>query len=71
MSLQWKDVDSSFVARVAYDNEGHNLYVDLDHGSYIYNGVPEAVYERFLEASSKGRFFNTKIKEVYTFTQYN
>lgn len=67
MSLQWKDVDSSFVVRIAHHND--SLYVDLDHGSYVYNGVPVAIFERFLNSTSKGSFFNTKIKEVYTYTQ--
>ncbi len=67
--LDWKEVDSSFVDRIAHDADTNNLYVVLDHGSYLYNGVPVSVFERFLEASSKGRFFNLKIKDVYTFTQ--
>ena len=67
--LDWKEIDSSFIDRVAYDENSGNLYVVLDHGSYVYNGVPVSVFERFLEASSKGRFFNLKIKDVYTFAQ--
>ena len=65
--LFWHTVDSSFVDAVAYDEDDNALYVTLSHGSYVYNGVPIHVFEEFLHASSKGSYFNTKIKDVYAF----
>jgi len=62
----WIEVDSSFVEAIAYNDDG--LYVTLSHGSYLYNGVPEQVFEDFKNASSKGQFFNLNVKDIYTFS---
>lgn len=67
-NVHWHEVQSSFVDAIAYDNNADDLYVTLSHGSYVYHGVPESVFDNFLEAPSKGRFFNRNVKDVYTFT---
>lgn len=66
--VHWHKVQSSFVEAVAYDNDADDLYVTLSHGSYVYHGVPKNVFDNFLEAPSKGSFFNRNVKDVYTFT---
>lgn len=66
--LHWHNVKSSFVDAVAYDGVTSELYVTLDHGSYVYSDVPAFIFEEFLLASSKGAYFNSKIKDVYLFT---
>ena len=67
-NLFWHSVDSSFVDAIAHDENDDTLYVTLKHGSYAYNGVPKHVFEDFLSASSKGTFFNMKVKDVYSFS---
>lgn len=67
-TLHWHNVKSSFVEAVAYDGKNSNLYVTLTNGSYVYNDVPAYIFEKFLLASSKGTYFNTKIKDVYIFS---
>lgn len=68
LNLYWHSVKSSFVDAVAYDAASGDLYVTLSHGSYVYSGVPAYKFEEFLLASSKGVYFNTQIKDNYTFT---
>ena len=68
IDIHWHKVESSFVEAVGYDSDTNDLYVTLSHGSYVYHGVPESVFHNFLEASSKGRFFNRNVKDVYIFT---
>lgn len=67
-ALHWHNVKSSFVEAVAYDGASGDLYVTLANGSYVYNDVPAYKFEEFLLASSKGTYFNTKIKDTYTFS---
>ena len=64
----WHNVQSSFVEAIAYDKNTSELYVTLSHGSYVYSGVPQIIFDEFLESSSKGSFFNRKVKNVYVFT---
>lgn len=65
--LYWHSTKSSFVDAIAYDHENNDLYVTLSHGSYVYNNVPRVVFEEFLLAGSKGKYFNANIKDVYPF----
>lgn len=62
-------VQSSNVEAIGYDPELSELHVRfLKLGSlYIYHGVPEGVFEDFLNAPSKGTFLNTYIKGNYDF----
>ncbi|WP_245408750.1 KTSC domain-containing protein [Variibacter gotjawalensis] len=53
--------------RIDYDDLSGRLEVTFSHGgSYTYYMVPRNVYERFLSASSKGRFFNLNIRDQYS-----
>ena len=61
-------VESATLATVGYD-EGQQL-LQLEFGSravYLYFGVPSAVYEALLGASSKGRCFNDTIRGRYPY----
>jgi len=66
--VKWHSVQSSFVEAIAYDKNTNELYVTLSHGSYVYSGVPQYVFDEFLVSPSKGTFFNRKVKDVYIFT---
>jgi hypothetical protein len=63
-------VSSSAILRIHYDEPSRKLRIIFVTGNtYTYHGVPRLVYERFLQAASKGTFFNEHIKDRYAFTQ--
>jgi hypothetical protein len=63
------DVKSTAVSRIAYDPETATLSVWFrDSGQcYRYFAVPPAAYQAFADAASKGRFFNTHIRDRYDY----
>ncbi len=59
-------VRSSNIRSVGYDPASRTLEVQFHSGGvYQYSGVPEAVYQSFMQAASKGSYFNEHIKERY------
>jgi hypothetical protein len=57
-------VESSAVARIGYDSEMEEAFVEyLDGDLYAYEGVPPDVFEALANAESKGTFVNAMIKE--------
>lgn len=57
----WQPVDSSAVSAVRWDISA--MEVRFTNGyEYAYPGVPMELFEEFLQASSKGKFFNSFIK---------
>ncbi len=66
--LNLRPVESSCVARLDYDPNAEEVYVEFhDSGLYAYRGVPPHVYEEFLAADSKGTFVNEEIKPRYPY----
>lgn len=58
-------VDSSAIAVVEY-GAGQRLDIELTNGRvYRYFDVPRDVYEAFMAAESKGRFYNDHIRDAY------
>lgn len=61
-------VISTAIARIEYDDLSYELRITFVTGNtYAYDGVPCDVYERFLQAESKGSFFNDHIRDGYPF----
>ena len=61
---QMQPVESSAVARIGYDAEREEAFVEyLDGDLYAYEGVPAEVFEELAHAESKGTFVNEVIKE--------
>ena len=59
-------VASSAFRRVTYNCATHELTVVFNDGTaYRYSALPKYVYEDLLCAKSKGRFFNTDIRNNY------
>ena len=58
--------NSSCFSKIGY-SEAHETLVLVfrNGGTYLYTGVPDAVWQSFRAADSLGRFFNTKIKGVF------
>ena len=64
------DVDSTAISEIDYDAERTKLLVRFVSGErYVYVGVPAEVCRSFVEADSKGRFFQLKIRDRYPFNR--
>jgi lysyl-tRNA synthetase class 2 len=62
------DVDSSAIQTIDYNNE--KLFVRFTSGErYVYVGVPAEVCRSFLDADSKGRFFQAEIRGCYPYNR--
>jgi hypothetical protein len=57
-------VDSTAIARIGYDVEAEEAYVEFrgSGGIYAYSGVPLGVFAELARADSKGAFVNDVIK---------
>jgi len=63
-------VSSSNLRSVGYDSSTNTLEIEFNSGGiYQYRGVPPAVYERLMSASSHGKYFHAHIKNVYPDTK--
>ena len=64
------DVDSTAIQAIDYDEARHKLFVRFQSGErYVYVGVPPEVCRSFVEAESKGRFFQSRIRDRYPFNR--
>ncbi|MGA2220565.1 MAG: KTSC domain-containing protein [Verrucomicrobiia bacterium] len=60
-------VQSSNIASVGYDADGQTLEVEFLHGGvYQYFGVPQAAFDDFMNAPSKGSYFQQNIRNAYS-----
>jgi hypothetical protein len=63
-------VVSSVIASVKYDAASENLLIRFVSGrTYLYSNVPSDVYEALLNADSKAAFFNTQIRDGYSYQE--
>lgn len=60
-------VSSSNLASVGYDPDSETLEVEFAKTGkvYEYYNVPQFMYDRLMEASSQGIFFNAEIRNAY------
>ena len=69
MTIQYKEVFSSNVKALAYDDATSTLYVEWINSktgrASAYAGVPIDVYENLLHAPSIGSMIHTDIKNTY------
>lgn len=64
------DVDSTAIREIDYDAERSKLLVRFESGErYVYVGVPGEVHRSFIDADSKGRFFQAQIRDRYPFNR--
>ena len=64
------DVDSAAIREIDYDAARAKLMVRFVSGHlYVYVGVPGEVHRSFLEADSKGRFFQAEIRDNYPYNK--
>ena len=63
-------IKSSVITAVEYDEEMQELDIAFTSGKiYRYFDVPLAIYAEFLDAASKGEFFNSYIKDAFRFAE--
>jgi len=62
-------VESASIEAIGYDRRTRELYVRfVESGhTYVYRGVEDEVFEKFLCAGSKGNYFNREIKGEYSY----
>lgn len=67
--IDWILVDSHAIRALSYDLSRSLLYIDFKNSTpqYTYRNVPMNVFNDFLTAPSKGRFYNCYIKDRYSF----
>ena len=65
--IEMKHVQSSLLDQVGYDPETKTLAIQMNNSSdvYYYEDVPQAVYDGFLAADSKGAYYVKHIKGQY------
>ena len=60
-------VSSRAISFVDYTPTTSEMSITFTHGRiYVYSDVPLELYNRFLEAHSKGEFYNKFIRDIYT-----
>ncbi len=57
-------VNSTAIAQIEWENGTLSIWFH-ESGRYDHPGVPESVYEAFLNSRSKGMFYNDRIKDRY------
>lgn len=63
---KWKPVKSSWITDVAYYEPMGFFEVRLKNGQeYTFKDVPKKIYQDFMDAKSKGEFFNRIIRDKY------
>jgi len=65
--IRKKIVDSDVIGSISYDVDTKTLAIKFRRGgSYAYSNVPKRVFENFMRARSKGKFFNDSIRNQYS-----
>lgn len=65
-----QEVESTVIKAIAYDEASEALTIEFVSGeTYVYAGVPKAVYEALMAAESKGEYFQGNIKGRYEFSK--
>lgn len=61
---------SSVIRAWSYDEAEHRLDVTFVSGKrYSYHAVPERIADGMRKATSKGSYFNRRIRDYFAFTQ--
>lgn len=68
--MRRRSVASTNLGAVGYDAKTRTLEVEfLNDRVYQYRGVPQNIHDQLMRASSKGRFFNTYVRDSYPFSR--
>ena len=65
MAVEWKDVSSSNVSRVGWDDEANELLVEFNSGSvYAYPDAGESAYQDLLTSTSPGGYVSRNLRRL-------
>lgn len=66
--IEMQSVESSLIAKIGYDAEAKTLAIQMNNSSdiYLYEAVPQSVFDDFLSADSKGAYFVNAIKGKFS-----
>jgi hypothetical protein len=68
--MERENIDSSTILSVGYDGQSEILEVEFKNGGiYQYYNVPQAIFEQFMESSSKGSFLHANIKSSFPYSK--
>jgi hypothetical protein len=68
--MEWREISSSVIARVAYDETSRTLIIEFRSGTfYDYFDVPESIYRELLSAESAGNYFAENIRDIYRYAR--
>ncbi|HYX46288.1 MAG TPA: KTSC domain-containing protein [Sphingomicrobium sp.] len=63
---------SNVIRRFAYCPDSGQLWVEFTTGRrYVYSDVPREVADTFRSAFAKGVYFNTRIRDRYSYREVN
>lgn len=63
-----RPIISNSIVNIGYDPNKLTLAIEFSEGGiYHYYNVPVSVYLNFVNANSRGRFFNHHIKPYYSY----
>jgi hypothetical protein len=69
-AVDWKAVESSLFTAAAYRPEARQLYLRFRDGNiYRYFDSTAEMYEAFVAAESKGRYFSSHIRNRFRYDQ--
>lgn len=60
---------STGMTSIGYDPETSELFVNFKNGRYTYRDVPQTVFDEFLAAPSKGKYFVATVRNRYQFSK--
>ena len=69
-AVNWVSVESSVFTAAAYRRDERQMYLRFHSGDiYRYFEFPQQMYNEFLVADSKGRYFSRNIRHRYRYEQ--
>jgi len=64
--MEMNSVNSSAISHIGYDRDTKQMKITFKQGkTYDYCGVPENIFDEFLNASSVGKYYDKYIKDNY------
>ena len=66
--IPMQPVNSSSIASAGYERDTMTMRIEFTSGArYEYYAVPQDVFDRFMQSSSKGTFFQVSIRPCFEF----
>lgn len=65
IELKMIPVDSSAIAEIGYEDGMLTICFRSRRELYSFPNVPEQIFKDFLQAPSKGKFYNENIRDIY------